>query len=157
MVESECLMATGTFECPICGFDKIHTHEQGIVEWYRTGRAPKGYLGPGPMNASQKAAERRVAEEQYRMAELRKELEANPRAYVGKYGTINSVEGVMVVPWLLDLVDQLRAALPRRQSKQTCGADFGNACEGHGCPVHGSADDDLRMPQDGCGGSGDPL
>jgi len=42
-----------------------------------------------------------------RMAALKAEFNANPRAYAMKYGTINSVESSMLVLWLLERIDRL--------------------------------------------------
>lgn len=113
-------MATGTFECPICGFDKPHTHEARVVEWHRTGNriSPPGSgivdadgndvaFEWGPLNPEQRKTLRMAAESQYRYSVLKAEFDADPRAYVNRYGTINSPESSFLVQWLLERIDRL--------------------------------------------------
>ena len=83
----------GTDECPICGFDKPHTHEMHEVALRHTA------------NDNQRREMRLRAADQYRMATLKEEFDAGPRAYVQKYGSINSTESRMLVIWLLDRID----------------------------------------------------
>lgn len=102
-------MSIGTFNCPICGFDKPHPHEAVVVEWHRSGIAPKGYI-PGPLNKAQRMSLRREAEHWHHVDMLKKKFEANPRAYVNKYGSINSFESSFLVGWLLARIDRLEKA-----------------------------------------------
>ena len=37
-----------------------------------------------------------------------------------------------------DTVRMLDAESAQAERRTRCGADFGSACEGHGCPIHGS-------------------
>ena len=90
-------MSIGTFDCPICGFDKPHVHGAPIVAQRYT------------LNDAQRRGLRVEAEQAYRFDELRAECERDPRAYVNKYGSVNTVESGPLVRWLLDIIDRLKA------------------------------------------------
>jgi hypothetical protein len=58
-------------------------------------------------NENQRRNMHESAAHQYRMAVLREEFESSPRAYVTKYGSINSVTSTRLVEWLLERIDRL--------------------------------------------------
>ena len=88
-------MDRGTFECPICEFDKPHSH------------VPSEIANRGKHNENQRTLMRERASEQYLISTLKEEFELNPRAYVNRYGTINSTESAFLVQWLLARLDRL--------------------------------------------------
>ncbi len=63
----------GTFECPLCGFDKPHKHDHQTVRWFEEAkRNPKYDV------VSQRRRCREEAEYQWREAERRREFFADP-------------------------------------------------------------------------------
>ena len=50
-----------------------------------------------------------LAEHERRMAALKEEFDAGPRAYIAKYGSINSTETSMLDLWLLERVERCDA------------------------------------------------
>ena len=92
-------MAEGTFNCPICGFDRPHHHN--VIEVALRDTA----------NDNQRHEMRRRAEHQYLMVSLKEEFDRDPRAYVRRYGTINSTESSMLVNWLLDRIDAMKKGI----------------------------------------------
>jgi hypothetical protein len=96
-------MAEGTFECPICGFDKPHTHEPMEVELRYSA------------NQNQRDSMKKRAEYLHMVVELRAEFDADPRAFVARYGTCSrfgdraSTACSYLVLWLLERIDSINA------------------------------------------------
>ena len=89
------MMTLGTSACPICGFDKPHTHTTTETALRETA------------NANQRESMRKQAERQHYTAQLKVEFDLSPRQYAEKYGTINSVESSHLVQWLLERIDSV--------------------------------------------------
>ena len=102
----------GTYECPICGFDKPHTHDSFTLKWFDEVKHDPRYDV-----AWQRKYQRSVAEREHRFGLLKAEFDAGPRAYVAKYGSINSEESTYLVQWLLARIDRLEAV--STQKKET--------------------------------------
>lgn len=74
----------GTAECPICGLDKPHTHEDYEIALRDTA------------SEMQRKSMRVAAELQIRGRTLKEEFDRSPRDYVTHHGTINSFEAAYV-------------------------------------------------------------
>jgi hypothetical protein len=81
----------GTFDCPICGFDKPHTHSAEEI------------AGRGKWNENQKKLMKERSLDQYRMKNLKAEFE--------RYGTVNSYESSMLWIWILDRLEKIEKQL----------------------------------------------
>ena len=92
--------------CDVCGFDKPHTHSK-IEIAYR-----------GKYNEGQRRIMRELAASRFQRAELRAEFEAGPRAYVRKYGSINTRESFDLVEWLLERIERIER-VPNEPEKET--------------------------------------
>lgn len=98
----------GTMECPICGFDKPHTHDHATVEWHRTGRKPE--FQETPINVNQRRTLRIEAEGQYRRQQEREAFDRDPRAFL--YSLTVCEKGY----WVEDLLLKLTAAEQARDA-----------------------------------------
>jgi hypothetical protein len=79
--------AIGTYECPICGFDKPHHHEPHIVKWHQTGhRFDSDGSDWGPLNANQRHSLASEAKSRYERQELHKAFRADPVAIIRSGG-----------------------------------------------------------------------
>lgn len=102
--------ARGTRECPICGFDKPHTHEQYIVEWYRTGSRP-GFQD-SPMNDNQRHQERLMVEARHEELQRREAFARDPRAFLADLTLLEKTHWIDALLRRLERAEGLPAAQP---------------------------------------------
>lgn len=119
-------MAIGTFECPLCGFDKPHTHDASTIRWFEEAKNNPRYDVD-----HQRRHERRLAELQHQIGQLHEEFEKNPRAYVSTHPTINTYESTFIIPWLLDRLDRVEAELKQWREAHDASAPDGEVAEPH--------------------------
>lgn len=105
----------GTHECPLCGFDKPHTHDHSTVKWFEEAKSNPAYDV-----VAQRRRCRSEAEYQWRVSERRREFFEDPVGVLRRtsfkvdedlgYGDAGFMSGrdfaFSVMPWVIELLER---------------------------------------------------